>query len=104
MIHARSDYNRIQDPALDDPSLLSKGSTAIGEDEPVFLVRAKDIAFCHAVKAWIDAHLTLGGDPEMANAAEEQIKLAQKWQKDNGWQPADAPPEALTPYGGAGAL
>lgn len=42
MIHARSDYNRIQDPAVDDPSLLSEGSTPIGVDEPVFLLRAKD--------------------------------------------------------------
>lgn len=42
MLHARKDYNRFQDPALSDPSLLSDGSTPIAQDEPVFILRAQD--------------------------------------------------------------
>ena len=52
MIHARSDYDRIQDPAVNDPSLLSEGSTPIGEDEPVFLIRAKDKYAVMCLQAW----------------------------------------------------
>ena len=40
MIHARVDYNRIQDPALENPSLLAGNSKPIASDEPVFLLRA----------------------------------------------------------------
>lgn len=39
MIHAREDYNRIQDP-----------DGKIGEDEPVFLLRAKDKYFVRTVQ------------------------------------------------------
>lgn len=42
MKHAREDYNRFQDPALSDSSLLGKGGTPILKDEPVFLLRAQD--------------------------------------------------------------
>lgn len=39
MIHARDDYNRIQDPA-----------GLIPADEPVFLLRAQDALACKAVE------------------------------------------------------
>lgn len=52
MKHARQDYNRIQDPALTDPSLLSEGSTPIGEDEPVFLLRGQDKLAADIVDAY----------------------------------------------------
>lgn len=41
MIHARQDYMRIQDP-----------ENKIAEDEPVFLLRAKDAIAPHAVRRW----------------------------------------------------
>ncbi len=41
MIHARPDYNRIQDP-----------DNLIPDDEPVFLLRAKDRTAPAAVDAW----------------------------------------------------
>ena len=44
MIHAREDYNRIQDPA-----------GKIGEDEPVFLLRAKDSLAPAMVENWASA-------------------------------------------------
>ena len=50
MKHARSDYDRIQDP-----------SRIIPEDEPVFLLRAQDISAPAAVEKWADEHLRHGG-------------------------------------------
>jgi len=41
MIHARKDYQRIQDP-----------SGLIPDDEPVFLLRGKDICAPAAIEAW----------------------------------------------------
>lgn len=52
MIHARKDYDRIQDPALHDPSLLSEGSTPFADDEPVFLLRAQDETAHEFVRLW----------------------------------------------------
>lgn len=95
MIHARDDYNRIQDPALSNPSLLSDGSSPIAEDEPVFLVRASDQGFAKTVKAWAAAHLEAGGDASMADAAERQIVRAAAWQKNNRRKVADAPDGVL---------
>lgn len=41
MLHARADYNRIQDPA-----------GLIPEDEPVFLLRAQDRTAAFVVRWW----------------------------------------------------
>jgi hypothetical protein len=95
MLHARIDYNRIQDPALQDPSLLSDGSSPIGEDEPVFLVRAKDAAFNATVMAWMEAHLDAGGDPAMHAAMAAHLGRAIAWRKKHGTKVADAPHDVL---------
>lgn len=95
MIHARNDYNRIQDPALNDPSLLSEGSSAIAEDEPVFLVRASDQAFGDTLVAWMKAHLDAGGDPLMTTAVAAHLGKAIAWQERNRRKVADAPAGAL---------
>ena len=42
MIHARTDYNRIQDPAK-----------KIHDDEPVFLLRAQDVTAAACLRHWI---------------------------------------------------
>lgn len=52
MRHAREDYNRFQDPAQKDASLLWVGCTPIAEDEPVFLIRAQDISAPDVVAFW----------------------------------------------------
>jgi hypothetical protein len=62
MIHARDDYNRIQDPA-----------GLIPQDEPVFLLRAQDVAAPQIVAAWADAIERLGGSPELVAAAREAL-------------------------------
>lgn len=95
MIHARSDYNRIQDPAVNDPSLLSDGSTPIGDDEPVFLVRAKDQAFIDVVGAWIESHRKAGGSDQMIEAAAFHLGTALHWRSKHGTKVADAPAECL---------
>lgn len=95
MLHARTDYSRIQDPAIQDQSLLSNGSSPIGEDEPVFLVRAKDKAFSATVLAWMNAHLDAGGDPAMYTAMAAHLGRAIAWQEKNGTKVADAPHDVL---------
>lgn len=95
MIHARKDYDRIQDPAVNDESLLSDGSSPIKIDEPVFLIRAQDVCFESTVRAWMQFHSELGGDPFMSEALANHLQLASEWQSRNGRQLADAPIETL---------
>jgi len=78
MIHAREDYNRIQDP-----------EGKIGEDEPVFLVRAHDKCAPATMRYWADAHQILGGDLKMAAMVREHANKAEKWQKEHGCKIAD---------------
>lgn len=95
MIHARTDYDRMQDPALKDLSLLATGSSPIAEDEPVFLVRASDQAFVTTLEAWAAAHIEAGGDSALAGAVRVHIVKAKVWQKANRCKIADAPDEVL---------
>jgi hypothetical protein len=81
MRHARSDYNRIQDPA-----------GLIPDDEPVFLIRAKDVVSGDAVRKWADLHDANGGDPSMSAAARKQAELMDAWPTKLN---ADAPKDVL---------
>lgn len=58
MRHARPDYERFQDPA-----------GLIPEDEPVFLIRAKDIVGADAVRAWARLAATAGAANNITSAA-----------------------------------
>ena len=78
MKHAREDYNRIQDPA-----------GKIAEDEPVFLLRAKDKVAPAAVRAWAEFHRLSGGDPMLSKMAFEHAELMEEWQTNNGCKSAD---------------
>lgn len=81
MKHARPDYNRIQDPAINDPSLLSEGSTPIGKDEPVFLLRAQDRTAAQVVAywAWLNERIH-DHDPKAVAFAKSHAKLMDQWQ------------------------
>jgi hypothetical protein len=79
MIHARPDYNRIQDPALHNLSLLAPGCSAIGSDEPVFLVRAGDKTAAATVRAWADINELAGADPEIVRIARSHADLMDAW-------------------------
>jgi len=70
MIHARDDYNRIQDP---------KGK--IPDDEPVFLIRAQDKVSGDAVRAWIDLAEKAGAGTDILYLAQEHAKKMDAWRK-----------------------
>lgn len=79
MIHARKDYDRIQDP-----------EGLIGEDEPVFLLRGKDEFAPPAIEAWaanIEPY-----DRELAEHAYKWADKMREWQKENGTKTPDVPP------------
>lgn len=84
MLHSRKDYDRIQDP-----------EGKIGEDEPVFLMRAQDDAFLDAVTEWIKAHLRNGGDGDVAVAVGTHLGRAIAWREKNLTKNADAPEGTL---------
>jgi hypothetical protein len=77
MLHARPDYNRIQDPALNDPSLLSPGSTPIAAEEPVFLLRAQDVTAAAVLRFW--AYLNKDGDSNACAIALAQADKMDAW-------------------------
>lgn len=90
MKHARKDYDRIQDPALADPSLLSPGSTPIGEEEPVFLLRAQDKYFLPMLRQYIIFLATDGdGDPKTTTLLYEHHHRAKLWQDEHGCKAPD---------------
>ena len=64
MIHARPDYNRIQDPA-----------NLIPADMPVFLLVGKDKHAAATVRFWADAVEADGGDPEIVRIARAHADL-----------------------------
>jgi hypothetical protein len=68
MKHARSDYNRIQDP-----------EGKIPDDEPVFLIRGQDQVSGDAVRAWADLNDKAGGDPDLSEKARGQANLMDMW-------------------------
>jgi hypothetical protein len=68
MKHARKDYDRIQDPA-----------GLIGEDEPVFLLRAKDELAPAAIRYWATKLLLAGGDPATLKIALDQARRMELW-------------------------
>jgi len=72
MIHARQDYNRIQDP-----------EGKIGEDEPVFLLRATDNVAGHAVLAWAGLADAAGASKDIVKAALQHATRISEWQDAN---------------------
>jgi len=68
MIHARADYNRIQDPA-----------NKIPQDEPVFLLRGQDKVAAAAVRVWAALNDEAGGDPEASRLAREHADKMDVW-------------------------
>ena len=70
MLHARKDYNRIQDP-----------ENKIPEDEPVFLLRAQDRISDVVVLFWAETNDKFGGDKELSQMAREQAAKMSLWPK-----------------------
>jgi hypothetical protein len=76
--HAREDYNRIQDPA-----------GLIPEDEPVFLIRGKDVAGPATVRAWAWNAKEAGAAPDIVSAAYRQATAMENWQRTHEKQVPD---------------
>jgi len=70
MIHARNDYNRMQDPA-----------GLIPADEPVFLIRGQDTVAGDVVRAWAEMNEDAGGDPEVSQLARDHAARKDAWPK-----------------------
>lgn len=80
MKHARPDYDRIQDP-----------TGLIPEDEPVFLIRGKDVAAPQAILAWADIAARLGADPSIVETARRHAVVVAQWQTQHGAKVPDLP-------------
>lgn len=83
MRHARSDYDRIQDPA-----------GLIPYDEPVFLIRGQDAAGPDTVMMWADLVEDMGGDREIVQRAREWATEMRIWQKRHAKKTPDMPADA----------
>ena len=80
MIHAREDYNRIQDPL-----------GLIPEDEPVFLIRGKDVLAPAALLSWCTFARRCGVSEEMIAVVEAWVVEIIKYQVKNGFKIPDMP-------------
>ena len=72
MLHAREDYNRIQDP-----------EGLIPEDEPVFLLRGQDKLAPDLLRQWALQLFHKGGDPKMAGIVRDWADTMEEWQANN---------------------
>ncbi len=88
MKHARQDYNRFQDPALQDSSLLGSGSTPVKEDEPVMLFRAQDTHFLKVLNYYAIV-LEFNRNKDVAESVRKHIELAKEWRKSNNVKEPD---------------
>jgi len=80
VIHAREDYNRIQDPA---------GKIPI--DEPVFLIRGQDTVGPEAVEAWAELAEKLGAGSDIILKAREHAEAMRTWQWCHSKKTPDLP-------------
>jgi len=81
MLHNRPDYNRIQDP-----------ENLIPEDEPVFLIRAKDVNSVETVMFWANKAASTGAKIDIIEAARKQAKVMQDYQNIHGCKIPDMSP------------
>ena len=80
MLHARKDYDHIQD-----------SHNKIPEDEPVFLLRGQDKLAPRLLLKWASELRLSGGSPEMARAVEEHAQKMIEWQKNVVSKTPDVP-------------
>jgi len=72
MIHARPDYQRIQDP-----------EGKIGADEPVFLIRATDSTMPKALRAYAVFAEQAGASGLLVDSVYRHAVLVEDWQAAN---------------------
>lgn len=89
MKHARSDYDRIQDP-----------ENKIPEDEPVFLLRGQDKFAPELLLRWAAKLRLSGGSSLMATLVENHAQEMIAWQKKHGNKIPDLPKRKGIEVGG----
>lgn len=72
MKHANPKFNMVQDP-----------SGRIPDDEPVFLLRGRDLLAPQLVIEWAERFQELGGDPSRAKIARDHAFKMYKWQEEH---------------------
>ena len=82
MKHARPDYDVIQAPV-----------DIIPADEPVFLLRAKDVTAPRVVDFWASEAEEHGADRDIIDKARGQAQRMRDWQSCNGAKVPDMPKE-----------
>lgn len=87
MLHGRRDYDHIQDP-----------TGKIGEDEPVFILRAHDALAPAMLKLYADLLRTHVTDRAMVANVEEQAQRMRDWQAVNGKDYPDVLPGFYRAY------
>lgn len=70
MLHAREDYNRIQDPEGKIPF-----------DEPVFLIRAQDVVGAEVVRYWARKAYAAGASDDIVKRAYDHANKMDVWSK-----------------------
>lgn len=90
MLHLRTDYQSIQ-PA--------NGATSIAEDEPVFIVRAKDKVAPMVTRLWAAYALQAGADPETCARVQEWADYMHEYAVEHfdGGKVPDVPKGKLLP-------
>ena len=76
MLHARPDYQRIQDP-----------ESRIPEKEPVFLLRGQDVSAPATLRFWAQENRKNGGEEDLSVLAEAQALRMEQWPQK---KPADS--------------
>lgn len=79
MRHARSDYDRIQDP-----------SGKIPMEEPVFIIRGQDPAGPATLRYWAMRNEKAHGDSALTAAANAHARRMENWQANMGKVPHPA--------------
>ena len=85
MLHAREDYNRIQDP-----------EGKIPEDEPVFLIRAQDVLARSVLGFYVEAAKAIDAQPELIQLVKEHAVRMAIWQEEHGYKYPDIPDAVAT--------
>ena len=87
MLHARKDYNKIQDPENKIPA-----------NEPVFLLRGQDKFAPELLLRWAAKLRLDGGQPEIAEIVENHAQKMIEWQKNKKVKLPDIPDPDLEHY------
>lgn len=61
----------------------------VQEDEPLFVLRAKDAVAVEVVEAWVEAARKLGAPSSKIREAENLIARMRDWQKEHGTKTPD---------------